>query len=205
VILLVNGPNLNLLGEREPEIYGAATLADVERLVEETCARFGFPVKAFQSNSEGAILDFLQAHRREARGIIVNPGALTHSSYALHDCLKAIPVPAVEVHVSNVHQREEWRRRSVVSPAVNGVIAGLGIEGYALAATWLCRGAPARAKRPGSGTVLVQGAPPQPVEGHEASGRRAFEDRATDDLAEFGGPPDPIPVDVTKRGEYEPL
>jgi 3-dehydroquinate dehydratase II len=138
MILLVNGPNLNLLGEREPEVYGTATLADVERLVRETCAAYGVEVAAFQSNWEGAILDFLQEHRHGAQGVIVNPGALTHQSYALHDCLKALPCPAVEVHISNVHAREEWRRRSVVAPACAGQIAGLGIHGYHYAALHLC-------------------------------------------------------------------
>jgi 3-dehydroquinate dehydratase-2 len=138
VILLVNGPNLNLLGEREPEIYGRTTLADVEQLVRDACAGWDVEVKPFQSNHEGAILDFLHEHRRAARGIIVNPGALTHTSYALHDCLKAIPAPAVEVHLSNVHAREAYRRTSLVAPACRGQISGLGARGYLLAAEWLC-------------------------------------------------------------------
>ena len=138
MILLVNGPNLNLLGEREPEIYGRTTLADVEQLVRHACAGWDVEVKPFQSNHEGAILDFLHEHRRAARGIIVNPGALTHTSYALHDCLKAIPAPAVEVHLSNVHAREAYRRTSLVAPACRGQISGLGARGYLLAAEWLC-------------------------------------------------------------------
>ncbi|HEX7489035.1 MAG TPA: type II 3-dehydroquinate dehydratase, partial [Anaeromyxobacteraceae bacterium] len=109
MILLVNGPNLNLLGEREPEVYGYATLADVVRMVGETCAAYGVGVKAFQSNAEGAILDFLQEHRRAAQGVILNPGALTHTSRALPDCLKALPCPTIEVHISNIHAREAWR------------------------------------------------------------------------------------------------
>ena len=130
--------NLNLLGEREPEVYGSTTLAEIERLVTETCAQYGVEVRAFQSNWEGAILDFLQEHRHAARGVILNPGALTHTSYALHDCLKVIPAPTIEVHLSNVHAREAFRRQSVVSPAVKGVIAGLGPSGYWLAAIQLC-------------------------------------------------------------------
>ena len=98
-ILLLSGPNLNLLGEREPEIYGATTLADIVKMVTEACAAYGHEVKAFQSNHEGALVDFLQEQRKEAKGIIFNPGAFTHSSIALHDCLKAVPAPIVEVAV----------------------------------------------------------------------------------------------------------
>lgn len=147
MILLVNGPNLNLLGEREPEVYGAETLADVERIVREECAAYGIDVEPFQSNVEGALIDFIHAHRHEARGIIFNPGAFTHTSYALHDCLKAVRAPTIEVHVSNVHAREEWRRHSVISPAVKGVVAGLGVQGYRLAALWLCQRIEAEAPR----------------------------------------------------------
>jgi len=138
MILLVNGPNLNLLGEREPEVYGSATLADVEEMVREACAGYGVEVMAFQSNWEGAILDFLQEHRRAAQGVILNPGALTHTSRALHDCLKALPCPVIEVHISHIHAREPWRRESVVAPACAGQICGLGIAGYHYAATHLC-------------------------------------------------------------------
>ncbi len=138
MILLVNGPNLNLLGEREPEIYGRTTLHEIEKLVRDACAGWNVEVKAFQSNHEGALIDFLQEHRARARGIVINAGAYTHTSYALHDCLKSVPVPAVEVHISNVHAREGFRRESVIAPACRGVIAGLGIRGYLLAAEWLC-------------------------------------------------------------------
>src|SRR5512140_855690 len=116
MILLVNGPNLNLLGEREPDVYGHETLADVERMVSEACAGYGLEVKAFQSNWEGALLDFLQEYRHVAQGVILNPGALTHTSRALGDCLRALPCPAIEVHVSNIHGREAWRRESLVAP-----------------------------------------------------------------------------------------
>jgi 3-dehydroquinate dehydratase II len=138
MILLVNGPNLNLLGEREPEVYGRTTLGEIEKLVRDACAGWSVEVKSFQSNHEGALIDFLQEHRGRARGIVINPGAYTHTSYALHDCLKAIPVPAVEVHISNIHAREAFRRQSVIAPACRGQIAGLGIRGYLLAAEWLC-------------------------------------------------------------------
>jgi 3-dehydroquinate dehydratase-2 len=138
MILLVNGPNLNLLGEREPEVYGRTTLAEIEEMVRAACAGWDVRIKAFQSNHEGALIDFIHEHRREARGIIVNPGALTHTSLALHDCLRGVTAPAVEVHISNVHQREEYRRTSVVAPACRGQITGLGVRGYILAAEWLC-------------------------------------------------------------------
>ena len=151
MMLLLNGPNLNLLGEREPHIYGTTTLADVENMVRDTCAPYGVEVKAIQSNYEGALVDFLQEHRQAAQGVIVNPGALGHTSYALHDALKAMSCPAVEVHISNVHAREEWRRVSVLSPATRGQIVGLGTMGYYLAALWLCTelaGAAARGVEP---------------------------------------------------------
>jgi 3-dehydroquinate dehydratase-2 len=138
MILLVNGPNLNLLGEREPEVYGRTTLGEIEDLVRNACAGWNVVVKPFQSNHEGALIDFIQEHRKQARGIIINPGAYTHTSLALHDCLKAVAAPAVEVHVSNIHAREEFRRRSVVAPACRGQITGLGVRGYILAAEWLC-------------------------------------------------------------------
>jgi 3-dehydroquinate dehydratase-2 len=138
MILVVNGPNLNLLGEREPEVYGRSTLADVVELVRSACSAWGLEVKAFQSNHEGALIDFLQEHRHAAKGIVINPGALTHTSVALHDCLKSIPAPAVEVHISNVHAREPFRRESVVAAACRGQVVGLGIRGYLLAAEWLC-------------------------------------------------------------------
>jgi len=180
MILLVNGPNLNLLGEREPEVYGTETLDDVERIVREACAAYGVEVVAFQSNAEGAILDFLQEHRREARGVVINPGALTHTSYALHDCLRALPCPAIEVHLSNVHAREEWRRRSVVAPACAGQIAGLGTAGYHYAATHLC-------------ALLAQA-------GLAAQGS----EDSTGSLGDLeGAEPEPFPVDPRARGEYE--
>jgi 3-dehydroquinate dehydratase II len=138
MILLVNGPNLNLLGEREPEIYGRTTLPEIETLVKDACAAWSVEVKAFQSNHEGALIDFLQEHRKSAQGIILNLGAYTHTSYALQDCLRSLTVPAVEVHISNIHAREGFRERSVTARSCRGVITGLGIRGYLLAAEWLC-------------------------------------------------------------------
>ena len=138
MILVVNGPNLNLLGEREPEIYGRSNLADVVELVRSACSAWGLEVKAFQSNHEGALIDFLQEHRHAAKGIVINAGALTHTSIALHDCLKSIPVPAVEVHISNINAREPFRKESLTAVACRGQIVGLGIRGYLLAAEWLC-------------------------------------------------------------------
>jgi 3-dehydroquinate dehydratase-2 len=149
VILLVNGPNLNLLGEREPEVYGSTTLADVERMVREHCAARGVEVRAVQSNHEGALLDFIQEHRKTARGMILNGGALTHTSYALRDCIAGVRIPTVEVHISHIHAREPFRSTSLVAPACRGQITGLGVRGYLLAATWLLDelGAPAAPAR----------------------------------------------------------
>jgi 3-dehydroquinate dehydratase-2 len=138
MILLVNGPNLNLLGEREPEVYGRTTLAEIEKLVRDASAAWSVQVKSFQSNHEGALIDFLHENRRAARGIIINLGGLALTSYAIHDCLKAIAAPAIEVHLSNIHAREPFRRNSVIAPACRGQIVGLGIRGYILAAEWLC-------------------------------------------------------------------
>jgi 3-dehydroquinate dehydratase-2 len=147
MILLVNGPNLNLLGEREPEIYGRTTLPEIEKMVRDACDAWGVPIKAVQSNHEGGLIDFIHQHRKEARGIILNPGAYTHTSLALHDCLKSVTVPAVEVHLSNIHAREEYRRKSVVASACRGQITGLGVRGYILAAEWLCAEIGAQPKR----------------------------------------------------------
>jgi 3-dehydroquinate dehydratase-2 len=138
MILLVNGPNLNLLGEREPEIYGTTTLSEVERMVSEACAAYGLEVRSIQSNYEGALIDFIQEHRHQAKGMVINPGGFTHSSVALHDCLKAIAFPVVEVHISNIHTREEWRRKDLIAPATRGQVVGLGTHGYYYAAMWLC-------------------------------------------------------------------
>lgn len=130
-ILLVNGPNLNMLGMREPEVYGRMTLDDIVERVSQAGASRGYQVMAFQSNGEGDILDFLQANQ-DASGLIINPGAYTHYSYALRDCLAALRMPVVEVHLSNIHTREAFRQSSVTAPACIGQISGFGWYSYIL-------------------------------------------------------------------------
>ena len=133
-IYVLNGPNLNLLGTREPETYGSATLADVERLCMETAAQFGLKADCRQSNREGELVDFIhEAHARKAVGIVLNAGAYSHTSIALHDALKAVKIPAVEVHITNVHARESFRQHSFVAIASFATLAGFGLEGYRLA------------------------------------------------------------------------
>lgn len=132
-IFILNGPNLNLLGKREPKIYGYDTLEDIGARVQKRAAGFGWSLDFRQTNHEGVLVDWVQEAREQAVGLILNPGAYTHTSIALHDALKAITIPAVEVHLSNVHAREEFRRHSYISPAVRGVIAGFGAYGYELA------------------------------------------------------------------------
>lgn len=134
---MAHGPNLNLLGNREPEIYGSITLAQIdERLLAEASKR-GAELKSMQSNHEGDLIDAIQAARSWATGLIINPGGYGHTSYALRDAIAAIAVPTVEVHVSNVHAREPFRQRLVLSAACSGQIAGLGWRGYLLALDWL--------------------------------------------------------------------
>ncbi len=132
-LLLMHGPNLNKLGTREPEIYGTATLADVERLVSERAATFGAEVRAFQTNSEGAFVDWLQREQSGADGLIINAGAYTHYSIALRDAVAGCELPAIEVHISNVYRREAFRHESLLSAVCNGTIVGLGVYGYVLA------------------------------------------------------------------------
>ncbi|MDP8921691.1 MAG: type II 3-dehydroquinate dehydratase [Chloroflexota bacterium] len=130
-ILVIHGPNLNMLGIREPHIYGAMRLADLDERIRAVGAELGVEVECFQSNHEGAILDLIQARSGTGlAGAVINPGGLTHTSVALHDAIKAVDYPFVEVHLSNVHAREEFRRHSYVSPAARGVVAGLGWRGY---------------------------------------------------------------------------
>ena len=136
-IVVVNGPNLNLLGKREPHIYGTRTLADLEKEVRAKASDLGVTVSFFQSNDEGAIIDFLQKEAPGALGIVINPGALSHYSLALYDCLTAVNVPTVEVHLSNIHAREAFRSKSVTARAARGVIMGLGFAGYGMAMEYL--------------------------------------------------------------------
>jgi 3-dehydroquinate dehydratase-2 len=133
-LLLLNGPNLNLLGSREPAIYGAATLADVEAMCAAEGQALGLEVTAFQSNHEGALIDRIHAARHEGvRFIVINPGGLTHTSVALRDALAGVAIPFIEVHISNVHKREAFRHHSFLSDVAEGVIVGLGTIGYRLA------------------------------------------------------------------------
>jgi 3-dehydroquinate dehydratase II len=133
-IYLLNGPNLNLLGTREPHIYGRATLADVEKLCRSTAERYGFALVFRQSNHEGQIVDWINEARAEkAAGLIINPASHTTTSVAILDALLTVESPVIEVHISNIHAREEFRRHSYVSLAARAVICGFGINGYALA------------------------------------------------------------------------
>jgi 3-dehydroquinate dehydratase-2 len=133
-IYVLNGPNLNLLGTREPGTYGHATLADVETLCTEAAAQFGLHAECRQSNHEGELVDLIhEAHASNAAGIIINAGAYSHTSIALHDALKAVTVPAVEVHISNIHARENFRHHSFTAMAAFATLSGFGIEGYRLA------------------------------------------------------------------------
>jgi 3-dehydroquinate dehydratase-2 len=137
-VLILNGPNLNLLGSRRPDIYGTRTLAEAEELCRREAAQLGLEADFRQSNHEGQLIDWIQAAGPEARdgksiGAVFNPGALTHTSVALHDAIEAIRLPVIEVHLSNVHNREEFRHQSWISPVARGIIIGLGIHGYPLA------------------------------------------------------------------------
>ena len=145
-LLLVNGPNLNLLGTREPDVYGRHPLADIVDAVRREAAGIDCEILDFQSNHEGAILDFLHEHAAEADGLIINPGALTHYSIALRDAITGTGIPTVEVHLSNVHTREAFRHHSVISAVAAGTIVGLGAHGYHLALQWFHRTAQARQK-----------------------------------------------------------
>ncbi|WP_082233866.1 type II 3-dehydroquinate dehydratase [Halobacillus massiliensis] len=136
-LLLLNGPNLNMLGQREPETYGSATLKDVVDMVKEVCEQHGYELDYFQSNHEGDLIDRLQKANNEAAGIIFNPAAYTHTSIALRDAIAAINPPVVEVHISNVHKREEFRHHSMLAPVCLSQIVGFGVDGYWLAAMGL--------------------------------------------------------------------
>src|SRR5450830_1769783 len=130
-LLLLNGPNLNLLGTREPEVYGSTTLADIEQRAALQAGKAGATLNAFQSNHEGALIDRIHAARKEGvDAIVINPGGLTHTSVALRDALASVAIPFVEVHISNIHQREAFRHQSYLSGVAVGVICGLGADGY---------------------------------------------------------------------------
>jgi 3-dehydroquinate dehydratase-2 len=133
-LLLLNGPNLNLLGTREPEVYGSTTLADIEQRAALQASKAGAVLHAFQSNHEGALIDRIHAAKKEGvTAIVINPGGLTHTSVALRDALTGVAIPFVEVHISNIHQREEFRHFSYLSGVAKAVICGFGVDGYRLA------------------------------------------------------------------------
>lgn len=131
-VLVIHGPNLNLLGRREPEVYGTATLDDVDRQLRERAASLGVEVEIVQSNHEGAIVDAIQGAADRCQAIVINPGAFTHYSLAIRDALAGVGLPAVEVHLSNIAAREPFRRRSVIAPVCRGTVAGFGPLSYLL-------------------------------------------------------------------------
>ena len=146
-ILILNGPNLNLLGTREPAVYGSETLSDVERLCKEEGKTLGVAVDCRQSNHEGQLIDWIHEAGREIAagkmlGVVFNPGAFTHTSVALHDAIKGASATVIELHISNVHAREEFRHHSYISPAARGIMVGFGVQGYALAMGALVRLSP---------------------------------------------------------------
>ncbi len=132
-IVVLNGPNLNLLGTREPDIYGCATLADIDLMVFEWGRKEGVKVNTIQSNYEGEIIGAIHEAGKNADGIVINPAAYTHYSFAVYDALKSVYIPAVEVHISNIHAREDFRKNSVTAPASIGIISGFGYRGYIIA------------------------------------------------------------------------
>lgn len=145
-VLLIHGPNLNLTGMREPGIYGTDTLASINAEVVQKCERLGMDCSVFQSNSEGALIDRIHAAREDCDAIIMNAGAYTHYSYAIHDALKAVRIPAVEVHMSDIQKREEFRHLSVTAPACIAQIRGHGFESYTMAIDMLAKLTPEEKK-----------------------------------------------------------
>ena len=132
-ILVLHGPNLNLFGRREPHIYGKMTLTEINAKLNALAGELGVELAILQSNHEGALIDFMQKHIDSADGAILNPGGLTQHGISTHDCIKAMPFPVIEVHLSNLATREEWRHRSIISPAVKGTVQGLGWRSYTAA------------------------------------------------------------------------
>jgi 3-dehydroquinate dehydratase II len=137
-ILVLNGPNLNLLGTRKPEVYGTTTLADVEAMCRDEAGKLGLDLEFKQSNHEGQLIDWIHAAGAQVKagrciGAVFNPGAFTHTSVALHDAIEGASLPVIELHISNVHSREEFRHHSFISPAARGIVVGFGVRGYALA------------------------------------------------------------------------
>ncbi|MEO6030644.1 MAG: type II 3-dehydroquinate dehydratase [Burkholderiaceae bacterium] len=144
-ILILNGPNLNLLGTREPQVYGLVTLADIEAALRPQAAEHGVALECFQSNHEGALIDRIHAAATDGVGfIVINPGGLTHTSVALRDALAGVALPFVEVHLSNIHRREPFRHHSFLSDIAEGVICGLGASGYSMALQFACERLAAR-------------------------------------------------------------
>lgn len=131
-VLVIHGPNLNLLGEREPDIYGKISLEEINKRLQEVAAEEGADLEIFQSNVEGEIVTAIQRALKDCQGILINPGAFTHYSIAIRDALAAVKLPAVEVHLSNIYAREEFRHKSMIAPVVTGQISGLGVESYLL-------------------------------------------------------------------------
>jgi 3-dehydroquinate dehydratase-2 len=139
LISLLHGPNLNLLGSREPHVYGTATLDDYVECARHAARQLGHEIEAFQTNHEGALVDAIHGARGRCAAIVINPGAFTHYAWSLHDALAAFEGPIVELHISNPHAREPWRHTSVVSPVATGTIVGLGMHGYELAVAAVAR------------------------------------------------------------------
>jgi 3-dehydroquinate dehydratase-2 len=143
-VLVINGPNLNLLGTRNPEVYGSTTLAEVEKMCAEAASSLDLDLVARQSNHEGQLIDWIHEAGADVKagsciGAVLNPGAFTHTSVALHDAIEGASLPVIEVHISNVHRREEFRRHSYVSPVARGIVIGFGVYGYVLAINGLRR------------------------------------------------------------------